>query len=83
MIPILANPQIARMVRYLPRRGTPTAPPRLAANHDPRPDPAPLSPEDRAYLDYQFVRDWIVSNPEVLQSETGAAMLRTLYPNRF
>ncbi|MCU0904143.1 MAG: adrenomedullin/calcitonin family protein [Tabrizicola sp.] len=47
------------------------------------PDPKPLSEEDRAYLDHRFVRDWMVENPEALQSESGAMMLRALYPARF
>lgn len=45
--------------------------------------PNPLSDEDRAYLDHRFLRDWMVENPEALQSESGAMMLRTLYPARF
>jgi hypothetical protein len=44
---------------------------------------APLSAEDRDDLDHRFLRDWMVENPEALQSEGGATMLRTLYPSRF
>jgi hypothetical protein len=43
----------------------------------------PLSDEDRAYLDHRFLRDWMVENPEALQSESGAMMLRAVYPARF
>jgi hypothetical protein len=48
-----------------------------------KPSAAPLSDTSRDYLDHKFLRDWIVENPEALQTEAGASMLRALYPNRF
>jgi GrpB-like predicted nucleotidyltransferase (UPF0157 family) len=47
------------------------------------PAAVPLSAEDRDYLDHRFLRDWMAENPEALQSEAGAMMLRTLFQNRF
>jgi hypothetical protein len=60
----------------------PRTAPRLAGPEEPC-AAVPLSDTDRDYLDHRFLRDWMVENPEALQTEGGAAMLRTLYPNRF